>query len=142
MDDPGQRLSQLSSASHPNLRPAHFPVSLIHTGARYLEVGLWMGSTFCAALANNSVDLAIGVDDWSQFTGPRDTFHTNLDKCVGGQSDRVSGSDAAIGKKTLRGRGAHFDACLAAFPLLRPCGGWRALGYYPHKNMYDKNVCI
>lgn len=63
-----------------------------------------MGSTFCAALANNSVDLAIGVDDWSQFTGPRDTFHTNLDTCVGGQRDRVSRSDGPSTKKRARCR--------------------------------------
>lgn len=93
-----------------------------------------MGSTFCAALANNSVDLAIGVDDWSQFTGPRDTFHTNLDKCVGGQSDRVSGFDVAIDEKTLRiGReeGPTLIRALPPFAFLRPCGGAAWVGLFP-----------
>jgi GT2 family glycosyltransferase/2-polyprenyl-3-methyl-5-hydroxy-6-metoxy-1,4-benzoquinol methylase len=32
----------------------------------YLEIGLHAGSTFCAALCNNSID-AVGIENWSQF---------------------------------------------------------------------------
>lgn len=52
-------------------------------------MGLWQGSTFCAALANNSLDLAVGVDDWSQFQGPKQQFEQHLGTCVGDNRDRV-----------------------------------------------------
>lgn len=35
---------------------------------KYLEIGLWQGSTFLAALHGNSIR-AIGVDNWSEFHG-------------------------------------------------------------------------
>lgn len=36
-------------------------------GAKYLEIGLFKGSTFCSALFNNSVISACGIDDYSEF---------------------------------------------------------------------------
>lgn len=56
-------------------------------GAKYLEVGLWRGSTFFAALYGNKLE-AIGVDNWSQnfgcknFVG-RTEFFRLLDKYTG-----------------------------------------------------------
>lgn len=44
----------------------------------YLEVGLHRGATFCNAIANNSHLHAVGIDDWSQFGGPRIDFERNL----------------------------------------------------------------
>jgi hypothetical protein len=46
---------------------------------RYLELGLWKGSTFCSAVWKNNVT-AVGIDNWSEFGGPRNEFHANLAK--------------------------------------------------------------
>lgn len=47
---------------------------------RYLEIGTWKGSTFVAALVNNqsTIEYAVGIDDWSEFGGPRAEFENNL----------------------------------------------------------------
>jgi len=50
--------------------------------ARYLEIGLWKGGSFCAAMYNNEMT-CLGIDDWSQFGGPRETFLNNYDKYKG-----------------------------------------------------------
>ena len=47
--------------------------------ARYLEVGVWMGSTLCSAVFGNKV-LALAVDNWSKFGGPTAQFFSNLAK--------------------------------------------------------------
>ena len=46
-------------------------------GARYLEVGSWLGSTACSAIFGNILRLTC-VDNWSQFEGPKDTFLSNV----------------------------------------------------------------
>jgi hypothetical protein len=45
----------------------------------YLEIGCFMGSTFIASLYNNQSTIisAIGIDNWSEFDGPRDVFEKN-----------------------------------------------------------------
>ena len=45
---------------------------------RYLEVGVWQGSTLCSAIWGNSVVVATAIDNWSEFGGPRDEFFANL----------------------------------------------------------------
>jgi len=50
--------------------------------ARYLEIGVWAGSTLCAAIFGNRV-LALAVDNWSQFGGPKELFLKNLDHFKG-----------------------------------------------------------
>lgn len=47
--------------------------------ARYLEVGVWMGSTLCSAIHGNKVN-AVAIDNWSQFGGPKAQFLTNLSR--------------------------------------------------------------
>jgi hypothetical protein len=49
---------------------------------RYLEIGVWQGSTFCSAIFENEVT-ATCVDNWSEFEGPFDKFLTNLAKFKG-----------------------------------------------------------
>ena len=49
---------------------------------RYLEVGVWEGSTFCAAIFGNRVT-ATAIDDWSQFGGPSTKFFANLSRYKG-----------------------------------------------------------
>jgi SAM-dependent methyltransferase len=44
---------------------------------RYLEVGCWAGSTLCSAVSFNGVR-ATGVDNWSEFGGPKDQFLANI----------------------------------------------------------------
>ena len=47
--------------------------------AQYLEIGVFMGSTFVAALYNNTDLLhhAVSVDNWSEFGGPKHAFFKN-----------------------------------------------------------------
>jgi hypothetical protein len=56
--------------------------------ARYLEVGVWTGSTLCAAIFENEVQ-ALAIDNWSQFGGPYPDFFSNLARFKNAQS-RVS----------------------------------------------------
>ncbi|TAL03703.1 MAG: hypothetical protein EPO08_03430 [Rhodospirillaceae bacterium] len=51
--------------------------------ARYLEIGVWKGSTFCAAVKGNNPALAVAIDNWSGFGGPRDAFLDNLGNIKG-----------------------------------------------------------
>lgn len=45
--------------------------------ARYMEVGSWAGSTACAAMHGNKVDV-LCIDNWSEFGGPKDLFLQNI----------------------------------------------------------------
>jgi len=59
---------------------------------RYLEIGLWMGSTFCCALKDNSVD-AVGIDNWSQFNGPKNEFLDAYQKYKGTNEVQILDAD-------------------------------------------------
>lgn len=52
---------------------------------RYLEIGCWKGSTFISALYGNknSIEEAIGIDNWSEFNGPYLEFCNNCSKFIG-----------------------------------------------------------
>jgi hypothetical protein len=45
-----------------------------------LEIGCWRGSTLIAALYGNesSIRHAVGIDNWSQFKGPKREFLANV----------------------------------------------------------------
>jgi hypothetical protein len=45
--------------------------------ARYLEVGVWQGSTLRSAIFRNKIK-ALAIDNWTQFGGPYDKFFRNL----------------------------------------------------------------
>jgi hypothetical protein len=45
--------------------------------ARYLEIGCWLGSTTCAAIHGNKLDV-LCIDNWSQFGAPREEFLQNV----------------------------------------------------------------
>lgn len=49
---------------------------------RYLEIGVWQGSTLCSAIFQNEVT-ATAIDNWSQFNGPVARFRSNLAKFKG-----------------------------------------------------------
>jgi hypothetical protein len=46
---------------------------------KYLEVGMWKGSSFISAMYKNNC-LGIGIDNWSGFGGPSEEFHQNVKK--------------------------------------------------------------
>jgi hypothetical protein len=50
--------------------------------AKYLEIGTWAGSTLCSALYKNNPDLAIAIDNFSQFGSKKDTFYSNIAKYI------------------------------------------------------------
>lgn len=51
---------------------------------RYLEVGVWRGATFCAALCGNgrTIESAVAVDDFSEFRGCPDAFRQTCELCL------------------------------------------------------------
>jgi hypothetical protein len=59
---------------------------------RYLEVGLWQGSTFCSAIFGNEVT-AVGIDNWSQFGDGKTAFLRNLSRFKGNADVRILNSD-------------------------------------------------
>ena len=48
-------------------------------GTTYLEIGVWKGATFTAALYGNqnSIKQAVAIDNWSEFGGPAQDFKNN-----------------------------------------------------------------
>ncbi len=50
--------------------------------ARYLEIGVWAGSSSCAAMFGNKA-YCVFMDDWSGFGGPKDKFMENFNKFKG-----------------------------------------------------------
>lgn len=61
---------------------------LSNPGMRYLEIGVWAGSTFCSALNNNKPDYAAAIDNFSQtwegdfgFSPPK-VFSDNTKKFI------------------------------------------------------------
>lgn len=56
-------------------------------GARYLEIGVWKGSSLCSAMCGNSMKV-VAIDNFSEFSGgvygnPRGEFLTNFEKYKG-----------------------------------------------------------
>lgn len=49
---------------------------------RYLEIGMFCGASFCAAIDQNKVS-ATGIDNWSGFGGMAGQFYGNLSKFCG-----------------------------------------------------------
>jgi hypothetical protein len=98
--------------------------------ARYLEVGVWKGSTLCSAIAGNAVR-AVAVDDWSQYGGPRDDCLENVARFEqGGGEVRLIESDFRAVDFAAQGRfniymfdGPHeesdqYDGLALALPAL------------------------
>jgi hypothetical protein len=46
----------------------------------FVNVGVWNGFTFLSGLAGNSSKLCIGVDNFSQFGGPKDSFLARFER--------------------------------------------------------------
>lgn len=60
---------------------------------RYLEVGSWKGSSTCAAMFGNSIDI-VSIDNWSEFGGPKEEFLSNVQRFVGDNKLSVIEQDA------------------------------------------------
>ncbi|MFI5279446.1 MAG: class I SAM-dependent methyltransferase [Gemmatimonadales bacterium] len=63
------RMSTFAYASVINRAVATLP-----DGAAFVNVGVWHGFTFLAGLAGNAEQRCIGVDNFSEFGGPKDAF--------------------------------------------------------------------
>lgn len=51
--------------------------------ARYLEVGVYTGSSLCSFIYKNDVKYAYAIDNWTQFGGPKTLFLEYLQKFKG-----------------------------------------------------------
>jgi len=62
----------------------HFLNNVVSSiGNRYLEIGVWQGSTFCSALYKSTTNkYCVAVDNWSEFGGPKNEFLANLQKFI------------------------------------------------------------
>jgi len=61
----------------------HFYNNLLNTpDARYLEIGVWTGSTVCSAMCGNKATV-VCIDNWSEFCGPKYEFLVNFEKFKG-----------------------------------------------------------
>jgi hypothetical protein len=56
---------------------------------RYLEVGVYRGSTFIPALWQNDFECAYAIDNWSQFGGKRNQFESALGNLTEAQRSRI-----------------------------------------------------
>ena len=63
---------------------------------RYLEIGVWQGSTWVASLYGNerSVEEAVAIDNWSMFGGPQEKFLANCSAYLPGSRYRLCNEDA------------------------------------------------
>lgn len=64
-----RKMSRLSNAAVLNLA-----VSEMSEGDAFVNVGVWHGFTLLAAMAGNDERTCVGVDNFSEFGGPRDQF--------------------------------------------------------------------
>jgi hypothetical protein len=58
----------------------NYGVSLLPRDQAYLNVGVWNGFSFLAGLVNNPDKVCIGVDNFSEFGGPREGFLKRFEK--------------------------------------------------------------
>jgi hypothetical protein len=97
--------------------------------ARYLEIGMWRGSTLFSAIDGNKVH-ALGIDNWSGFGGPAEAFFKGLGEFKGEAAVSFLDSDfravnfAGIGKFNVyfydgpHAETDHYDGITLAQPAL------------------------
>jgi len=65
------------------LKTRHFYNNLgSHEGARYLEIGTWVGSSICSFMKGNK-SKCVCIDNWSEIGGPKDIFMTHFNEHKG-----------------------------------------------------------
>jgi len=68
--------TQMDIAGMSSARVRDLLNNIVHTGDRYLEIGVWGGSTFVAACYQNN-PYAVAIDNFSQFDGKKSEFLNN-----------------------------------------------------------------
>jgi hypothetical protein len=64
-------------------RTRHFYNNLLNKDdARYLEIGVWKGSSVCSAMCGNKATV-VCIDNWSEFGGPKNEFIRNFNTYKG-----------------------------------------------------------
>jgi hypothetical protein len=64
----------------------HFYNNLLNIqDARYLEIGVWKGSSVCSAMCENNATV-VAIDNWSAFYGPKSEFLQNFTRYIGNNS--------------------------------------------------------
>ena len=53
--------------------------------ARYLEIGVWKGSSTCSAMFKNNATV-VAIDNFSEFGGPKEEFLSNFNKFKSGNN--------------------------------------------------------
>lgn len=65
------------------LKTRHFYNNILSSqDSRYLEIGVWKGSTVCSAMCGNQATV-LCIDNWSEFGGPKDEFLANFNNFKG-----------------------------------------------------------
>jgi hypothetical protein len=89
-----QEILGLEGAS--GARTRHFYNNLLSIkDISYLEIGMWKGSTLCAAMYKNTATV-VGIDNWSEFGGPKLEFLTNLNTFKGENNVRIIEEDCFL----------------------------------------------
>ena len=60
--------------------------------ARYLEIGVWKGSSYISSMYQNEM-VCTGMDNWSEFGGPKEDFLENFNKFKGKNNATFIDSD-------------------------------------------------
>ncbi len=72
----------------------HFYNNLLDiSGACYLEIGSWKGSSACSAMFENTAEVFC-IDNWSEFQLPCHEFFSNLNKYKGNNNCRFLCEDS------------------------------------------------
>ncbi len=74
-----QEILMLPGMSSPKVRYFLNNICSLPNG-KYLEIGIWKGSTFISAVYNNNLLKAIAIDNRSLFAGPKEELENNLNK--------------------------------------------------------------
>ena len=61
--------------------------------ARYLEIGVWKGSSLCSAMCKNNMKSCLAIENWSEFGGPKTEFLTNYNKYKGSNNAHFTEGD-------------------------------------------------
>lgn len=71
----------------------HFYNNLVSMpSAKYLEIGVWKGSSSCAAMYGNN-SYCVFIDNWAAFGGPKEEFLQNFEKFKGDNIARFIEAD-------------------------------------------------
>lgn len=75
------------------LKTRHFYNNLLNIDdARYLEIGVWKGSSVCSAMYNNNANI-ICIDNYSQFGYIKEELLNNINKFKGNNNIKIIEND-------------------------------------------------